>query len=318
MVRRRTSGITGAGVHEEKTGKKTLTRMKVLIIGGNSRLARTFLHYADSPIETRSLVRQDANSLVRGEVIQVRSYSDLPSSAFENMDAVINCVGTTLPPKNGQSLHDVNVTVPLQAAEQAKRAGVKHFVQISSLSVYGEAHFIDSTTPEAPITDYGRSKLDADLALCALREEGFAVTLLRLPVLYGKNAGDKLQLLAKWMAKLGVFIVPSSPPRRSILHLRNAGAILSAILQDPPNGVILAADADIFDLEIMAGVVHQCSGRRVRLVQVPNVVLSPLRLIAKSTYQSLYSSSVVKSSRLIESLPLPVRMEDGLRELLPG
>lgn len=292
--------------------------MKVLIIGGNSRLAQAFLHRTGPNIQCRIAVRNAEGSEEQTETVRVASYSELPDSIFAGVDAVINCVGTPTPSKNGPSLHEVNVTVPVQAAEQAKRTGVKHFVQISSLSVYGDAQIIDLTTPEIPTSDYGRSKLEADQALSALREYGFAVTLLRLPVLYGKDAGEKLRLLAKWMVRLGIFIVPNSPPRRSILHLRNAGAILSAILQGPPDCIVLAADRDTFGLETMAAVVHQCSGKRVRLLKVPNVVLAPLRLIAKSTYQSLYSSSVVKSSHPIESLPLPVRMEDGLRELMPG
>ena len=70
--------------------------------------------------------------------------------------------------------------------EAARDAGVRRFVHISSLAVAGPTtpgYPIAEERPPAPITDYGRSKLAAELLVRAMPMEW---TIVRPPVVYGE------------------------------------------------------------------------------------------------------------------------------------
>ena len=70
--------------------------------------------------------------------------------------------------------------------EAAQEHGVSRFVLVSSLAAAGPTtagHPIDETRPPAPVTDYGRSKLAAEVLVRAMP---FPWTIVRPPVVYGE------------------------------------------------------------------------------------------------------------------------------------
>ena len=66
--------------------------------------------------------------------------------------------------------------------------GVKQFIFLSSISVYGlDTGVINEETPLNPRTHYGKSKLEAEQKLQKLADKTFNITILRPPMVYGKN-----------------------------------------------------------------------------------------------------------------------------------
>ena len=70
-------------------------------------------------------------------------------------------------------------------AQKAKQAGVRQFVQMSTIAVFGSASRISATTPEKPQTYYGSSKLKADKELVAMSDREFRTAIIRPPMAYG-------------------------------------------------------------------------------------------------------------------------------------
>jgi len=140
--------------------------MAILLLGGDSRLARRIA--ARRPF-ARSVVRHGTADAV---TTVVADYAEVPLSAFVGIATVVNCVGT--PVGSPATLHAVNHDVAFASATRARAAGCRHFIQVSSLSVYGRAEQIDGMTPVAPVSAYGRSKAAADAAL--VRAEAAAPT----------------------------------------------------------------------------------------------------------------------------------------------
>ena len=69
--------------------------------------------------------------------------------------------------------------------EASRAAGVERFVLASSLLVYGDHEgLIDADTPAVPRLDYGRAKLEGELARLA-GEAGMRFAAIRLPHVYG-------------------------------------------------------------------------------------------------------------------------------------
>ena len=92
--------------------------------------------------------------------------------------------------------YKINTDLTIELATKAKAEGVKQFIFMSSMIVYGasskigEAKIITRETLPKPINFYGNSKLLAEKGIFPLQSEKFNVVALRPPMIYGK--GSKL------------------------------------------------------------------------------------------------------------------------------
>lgn len=126
-------------------------------------------------------------------------------AALEGIDTVIHLAGRAhIVRETAQAPLEAFRTVNLRGTqalfEAAVAAGVRRFVNMSSIGVLGQnsgaAVFDDATTPR-PVTPYGVSKLEAEQSLAAL-SAGSSVQCvsLRPPLVYGPgNGGNFLRLL---------------------------------------------------------------------------------------------------------------------------
>jgi len=94
---------------------------------------------------------------------------------------------------------DVNVGATKNIAQAAVSAGVKHFILISSVSVYGKhgTSLCDETTPCHPLGPYAESKYQAEQAVLQCAENSkMRVTILRLATAFGEgDPGNVAKLL---------------------------------------------------------------------------------------------------------------------------
>jgi len=284
----------------------------ILILGANSRLARAFMRQNCDIFSFRAIarapcrVRQEANNFIVRD-----SYVDLNPELFCGCRAVINFTGVS------RGDLRINVEIPVEAARTSRRMGVPHFVQISSLSVYGGIENVDLDTAENPQSAYGMSKYQADRQLQALATDSFGVTLLRVPILYGDGGENKIHAVARLMARLGNFPVTSPQAQRSVLHLSNAAAVLRQIIQAPLFGIQLAADREPFNFNELSAAICAVRGAPIRLRRVPQWMLLPVALVLPNVYRSVWLSSLIKPEDSVAAqIPLPVSLQDGLRDLI--
>lgn len=128
----------------------------------------------------------------------------------------------------------VNTDLAVEVAEKAKRDGVKEFIFMSSMIVYGDSapygkeKIINEYTVPSPANFYGDSKLQADVGVRCLADEAFRVIVLRPPMIYGKGSKGNYPALAKLAKKLPVF--PNIDNQRSMLHIENLCEFLCQIM----------------------------------------------------------------------------------------
>lgn len=108
--------------------------------------------------------------------------------------------------------------------EAAARSGVKRFIYVSSVKAMGEGgeFCLDESSPAAPISSYGRAKLEAEgLVLETGRKHSMHVCNLRLPLVYGRdNRGSVWRMIAA--IDRGRFPpLPETGNRRSMVHVDN-------------------------------------------------------------------------------------------------
>lgn len=291
---------------------------RILVVGGQSRAALAFRRRIafDSDHALMTLVRRSCPTVGREQLFVVDNYFDPPGALLGEVDVVINFTGVTAG-RDVDLLEEVNVKGPFRLAASAARNGVPHFIHLSSFHVYGYANWISRRTVEMPVAPYGRSKLRADKALSSIDSDGFAVSILRLPMLYGGGTGDNLRRLAALMMRINVIPATSSPALRSVLHVDNLAAVLETLSYDGPRGVCFAADADHFTIELLAETIGATIGHRPRLIRFPHLALLPLRIAARGLYSRLYESKfVLQSDCIVPTGPLPVTLRDGLKDLL--
>ncbi|MDE2184684.1 MAG: hypothetical protein KGJ78_16815, partial [Alphaproteobacteria bacterium] len=145
----------------------------------------------------------------------------------------------------------------------------------------------------------------------------FQVTALRVPMIYGRGAGKKLHLLAKLLVRATLLPVPPYAIQRSVVHLENLASAIATVLKARCNGVLFAADPEPLTLELLADVLSQQTGRRIRLITMPAWLFQPLHHVAPGLYDSLYSSSLIEPSACVELSTYGKRsLREGLKDIL--
>lgn len=288
--------------------------MIVGIVGARSRSAVAFRKFVEanaSDIGCRSFIRGAAApaKAANGSVVTVSDYERISPDMLAGCDAVINFVGV-VGAKNYAELYRLNVTVPERLVEASMKADVGHFIQMSSLSLHGPLPWIDRNAPLRPTNDYGRSKLEAETAIAKAASGSLAVTLLRVPTIYGVDGPSKLGTLAKILRRLPVIPAPSRLPARSVISHANLSRVLLHILLEKPKGVLYAADPQPFTLDMMARVVP---GRHA-VLRVPAAMLKPLSWIAPGAYVSLYESGEIDPDLLVQPLAGLIATEQALAD----
>lgn len=212
----------------------------ILVIGGGSRIARALmplLGEMGAYVCRRSIAG-------RAQDFLVDDYDTVPNGAFRDVQCVVNCVGVSS--GSLEDLNRINIEIPMRWATAAKHAGVRHMIQISSFSVYGDAAVIDRGTATKPLGNYGKSKLAADEQLLALANDQFAVSILRLPLIYGNRSLGKLGQLLRWWERLRVLPVPACDISRAMIGAELSAEVIRHLCKRPQTGIVFAADPQPF------------------------------------------------------------------------
>lgn len=285
------------------------THPTILVIGGGSRIAHALVpHLGD---RVRWVSRRTSG---RAGELCVTDYDAIPASAFDGIECAINCVGIS---EGGrEALDHVNVALAARFASAAKAGGVRHFIHISSFSVYGGAEWIDRTTPVAPVSDYGRSKLAADNALAALDDTLFGVTLLRLPLIYAVDRPGKLGRLLRLWRRLHVMPVPAGDIARAMISVELAAEVIARLVAAPRRGIVFAADPIPFAYARTAAVRPRDGLRRV---SVPRLATAIAARLAPGLGMRLFADSRLSDEdNLAIEYRLASRLYDDIAAIDPG
>lgn len=118
---------------------------------------------------------------------------------LQGIDAVINAVGV-LRDSRQRPMEAVHTQAPVALFEACAQAGIRRVIHVSALGIVGSD------------TLYARSKLAADDALLALREQGrLDATVLRPSIVFGRG-GASSQLFMN-LARLPMLLLPGAALR---------------------------------------------------------------------------------------------------------
>lgn len=144
----------------------------------------------------------------------------------------------------------VNTALPVAVAQLAKAAGVKQFIFLSTMAVFGAEktlssdHFtVCADSPLCPVSLYGKTKLAAEEQLSALCDDQFTVCVVRPPNVYGPGCRGNYIYLLKKLSKL-MLLCPKcfTSVRQSMLYIDNLSELIRLVVESRAGGVFLPQD----------------------------------------------------------------------------
>ncbi len=241
---------------------------------------------------------------------------------FENIDVILHCAALVHQKVeySYEKYQEINVSYPVKLAKLAKQNGVKQFVFISTIAVYGEdEEKLDENTVCNPITPYGKSKLEAERELLKLSDDSFTVSIIRPPMIYGKNAPGNIDSLVKIVKKVPIIPLGGIENKRSFISIQNLCHIIDEIIIQRRNGVFLVSDDEPLSTSKFIELIAKNLEKKVYLVKIP-FFESLLKLVKPSFHKRLYGSLEVDNSISKEKLNLknPYSVEDGIKLMING
>ncbi len=215
----------------------------------------------------------------------------------------------------------VNVGNTLALAQKAKQNGVKQFIFMSSVKVYGEESDTPytETTECKPADDYGVSKLEAEKQLGEIENENFTISIIRTPIVYGKGVKANILNLVKLIDKVPVLPFGGINNRRSMVYIGNLCDMINRIGKSGIGGIFLAGDDQPVSTTELIDIIAKARGRKVMLLKLP---LFPqlLKTVKPSFYKRLYESLEVDNSWTKKVLKFENRVStgEGIEKMLEG
>lgn len=215
----------------------------------------------------------------------------------------------------------VNITQTVHLAIKAKNTGVKHFIFMSTVKVYGEE--TDTAYTEStlclPQDNYGKSKFEAEQKLQELEDNNFKVTIIRTPIVYGYGVKANIQSLIKLVRKIPILPFGNIHNKRSMVYVGNLCHLIDQIIQQEKSGIFLASDNEVLSTSKLIELISKHLNKKVFLIKIP-FFNTLLKLVKPSFQKRLYGNLEVDNSKTKEVLKLknPYNTEDAIKFMING
>lgn len=251
---------------------------RILITGQNS--------YIGSSLE-KWLMKEPKNYQVDTINMRDESWKEKDFSTYDVVFHVAGIAHVKETKANRDLYYKVNRDLAYETAQKAKSDGVKQFIFLSSMSVYGlETGTINENTPTKPNSAYGKSKLEAEKLINSLVDELFIVTILRPPMVYGKDCKGNYPRLANLALKTPIF--PKVNNKRSMIYIDNLSNFIKQIIDNCSEGLFFPQNAEYVNTSDMVGLIAKAHGKKIKMTKVFNPLLKIIRLsIVKKVFGDL-------------------------------
>ena len=277
----------------------------LLITGSSGYLGRSFIKYYQKNYEIRTFSKQN---------------DSIESIDFKNVKTILHCAALVhqKTEQPNEKYLDINVRYPVELAKKAKDNGVKQFIFISTIAVYGEEYsLLDESLSCRPITFYGKSKLEAEKELLKLESDDFILTIIRPPMIYGENAPGNIDSLIKIVRKTPLLPFAKIFNKRSFIYIENLCYLINETIVKDEKGIFLACDDQSVSLTRLIKLIALGLNKKIFLIKVP-FFESLLKLLKPSIHKKLYTNLEINNTKTREKLNLknPYSIEEGIKFMI--
>lgn len=234
---------------------------KILITGANSYIGTSFKKYVEEKYPLDYEI--DSVGMIDG------TWRDKDFSQYDSVFHVAGIAHQKETKENAELYYKVNRDLAIETANKAKEAGVKQFVFLSSLSVYGmDVGVITKETVPLPKSNYGKSKLQAEKGLALLASDDFKVCVLRPPMVYGEGCKGNYQMLVKIANKFP--IMANYKNARSMIHIDVLSEFVETMISEKNSGLWIPQDESYGCTCEMIREIALANDKKMRLTKILN------------------------------------------------
>jgi nucleoside-diphosphate-sugar epimerase len=242
---------------------------KILITGANSYIGTSLMSLLEKYSDKYSVDTLDMKD---------DSWKESDFSKYEVVFHVAGIAHVSTDPNMEDLYFKVNRDLTVETAKKAKKDGVKQFIFMSSIIIYGESRNVNEkrvivkNTDPKPSNFYGESKLQAENGIKPLGNDDFKIVILRPPMIYGKGSKGNYPKLAKAAQKLPLF--PDIDNQRSMLHIDNLCEFIRLMIVNEETGIFFPQNSEYVKTSEMVKLIAQAHGTRIKLTSIFNPLLN--------------------------------------------
>jgi nucleoside-diphosphate-sugar epimerase len=282
--------------------------IKILITGANSFIGS---HYFK--LSNHSVVNEV--SLIKNKPKDIE---------FSGIDVVLHVAGIVHQIKSihEEIYYQVNTNITTEVAKLAKEAGVKQFVFMSTVKVYGEFKEGMKTWNEEtecmPEDNYGKSKFKAEQELMKLNCNDFIVSIIRTPLVYGDGVKANMANIIKLVQKFPILPLNKIHNKRSFTYIGNLVAFIDRIVELKICGVFIVKDESEISTTELVLLIAKYMNKKLILFKMPDFIISTGKKIFPKIFYRLFGSFELENNHTLKILDFhpPYSTEDGIRKMV--
>lgn len=179
--------------------------------------------------------------------------------------------------KNQELYYKVNRDLAFETAKKAKNDGVKQFIFLSSMSVYGiESGVINRNTSPKPKSSYGKSKFEAEELINTLQDSSFTVSIIRPPMVYGKGCKGNYPRLVSLAINLKFF--PRVNNIRSMIYIDNLSKFVQQLIENRSDGLFFPQNEEYVNTSEMVKLIAEAHGKKIGMTKLFNPFIKLLNI----------------------------------------
>lgn len=288
--------------------EKGKSQLRILITGSDSFVGRNFI-----------------NNSANKQIDEISLFDTRPEDIdFSKYDVIIHLVAIVHQSKKipeGQYFK-VNKDLCLSVAEHAKKAGVKQFIFLSTVKVYGK--FVSGSGPWnedsicKPEDSYGRSKYEAEVLLKKLETAEFIVSIIRTPLVYGEGVRANMYGILRLIDNFRILPFKNIENKRNFTSVENLTAFIDRIIEKRLGGTFIAMDEIALSTTYLVFLISKYLDKRVVLLKIPNFVIKLGVRFVPRIFDRLYGSFEMDNSETLKKLDFtpPYSTEYGIEKMV--
>jgi len=241
---------------------------KILITGANSYIGISFENYMKQWPEEYQV---DTIDMIDGT---------WRNTNFGKYNTVYHVAGIAHIKENKQNAHlfyNINRDLAVETVIKAKADGVKQFIYLSSMSIYGLVFgIITKDTVPNPKSNYGKSKLQAEMLIRELSTDDFLISIIRPPMVYGKGCKGNYQTLTNWATKLPIF--PDFQNKRSMIEINVLCQFIKKLIDKDSSGIFYPQNASYVCTTEMVREIAAQNNHSIKLTRFFNPAIKVFRI----------------------------------------
>ncbi|UOQ87015.1 NAD-dependent epimerase/dehydratase family protein [Gracilibacillus salinarum] len=252
---------------------------KILITGVNSYIGTSFQGWVSQYPDMYSV-----------DFINIRD-DQWKENSFSGYDVIFHTAAIVHVKENDTDKYfKVNRDLTVKLAKKAKEEGVRQFIFMSTMGVYGkESGYITEETTPTPKTFYAKSKYEAEKLLFEMNSKNFCIATLRPPIVYGRGCPGNYSRLANMAIKLPLF--PDIDNKRSMIYIDNLTEFIRLLIDFKGRGVFFPQNKEFVNTTELVKLIAAYHGKKIKTSNVINWAVS-MGLKQSGTFKKVFGSFI--------------------------